>query len=76
MSKQATGDVITESIGAEYRPVILRKWVFQLALMGLSLSDRFDDLNSAADHILQHFQPTELSRLLGLSIQFTQGETR
>jgi hypothetical protein len=62
MSKQATGDVITESIGAEYAPVIVMEWVLQMALLGLS--DRFDDLNSAADHILQRFQPPELSRLL------------
>jgi hypothetical protein len=62
MSKQATGDVITESIGADYPPVIVMEWVLKMALMGLS--DRFDDLNSAADHILQRFQPPELSRLL------------
>lgn len=62
LSKQATGDVITESIGAEYPPVIVMEWVLQIALVGLS--DRSDDLNSAADRILQRFEPPELSRLL------------
>jgi hypothetical protein len=62
MSKQAAGDVVTENIGVDYPPAIVMEWVSQMALMGLS--DRFDDLNSAADHILQRFQPPELSRLL------------
>ena len=76
MPLEATEDAITESMGAEYPSFMLIKWVFQMALMGLSLSDRFDDLKSDADYFLQRFQPPESSGLLGLSIQFTQGETR
>lgn len=51
MSEQATRDVITESIGSEYFPVIVMEWVSQMALV--ELSDRFDDLNLVADQILQ-----------------------
>jgi hypothetical protein len=48
-------------------PAILIKWVLQMALTGLS--DRFDDLISAADHILQHE-----ADYYGLSVHFAQVE--
>jgi hypothetical protein len=69
ISKQpaGSGDVIRESIGAELPPAILIKWVLQMALTGLS--DRFDDLISAADHILQHE-----ADYYGLSVHFAQVE--
>jgi hypothetical protein len=62
MSRHVREDVISASVGPDHPAVIVMEWVSQKSLMGVS--DRFNNLSSAADHILQRFQPPELSRLL------------